>query len=81
MAVKRTSEVIRVPLADSTNNNTMSEVVGNKTDTHDGDSIYAKVKRLDEHIHTAAYAYPTLAAGVTVTGSDTVDIAIFYHTY
>lgn len=48
MAVKRTSEVIRVPLADSTNNNTMSEVV-------------AKV--------------------ASSTGSDTVDIAIFYHTY
>lgn len=52
---------------DSSNNNTPADVVGNKTDTHDGNSIYAVIKTLLEHVHKESKVYPTLASGVTVT--------------
>jgi hypothetical protein len=56
-----------VPAADSTANVSMRDVIGNKTDTHDGDSLYAGVKQLKEHAHKAQKVYPTLAGGVTLT--------------
>ena len=43
------------------------DVIGNKTDTHSGDSLYGQVKVLNEHIHKPSQVYPTLASGVTVT--------------
>lgn len=50
-----------VPAQDSANNAVMRDVIGNKTDTHDGDSIRAFVHMMNEHIHNAGNVYPTLA--------------------
>jgi len=58
---------VPVPAADSADNNYMQDVIGNKTDTHSGISLYGRVKTLNEHIHSASKVYPTLASGVTVT--------------
>jgi hypothetical protein len=58
-----------VPAADSALNLTIEQVVGNKSDTHSGNSIAAVAKRLDEHAHTASRCYPTLADGVVVAGA------------
>lgn len=56
-----------VPAVDSANNVTTADVVGNKSDTHDGDSIAAIAHTLEEHEHAESKVYPTLANGVTVT--------------
>ena len=62
-----------LPTANSADNNNMSDVIGNKTDTVSGDSIMAYLKSLaadihiiEDHIHSVSKVYPTLAAGVTV---------------
>ena len=59
-----------VPGVDSADNSSMRDVIGNKSDTHDGTSIRAVVHTLDEHAHKAAQAIPTGAAGVVVTCGD-----------
>jgi hypothetical protein len=56
-----------VPAQDSTANNSVADVVGNKTDTHDGDSLYALAHTNEEHNHAAGKVYPTLADGVVLT--------------
>jgi len=56
-----------VPAVDSANNAKASDVIGNKSDTHDGDSLYAKVETLGDHIHSVSKVYPTLAGGVQLT--------------
>jgi len=61
------SSRIYVPSADSSDNETIRDVVGNKNDGHNGDSIYAGVEILQDHVHHASLVYPTLANGVTVT--------------
>ena len=68
-----------VPNADVGTNATMRDVIGNKTDTHDGDSIRAMSHRLDEHAHKESMVYPTLADGVTVTATvnDWTDLGAF----
>ena len=60
---------IVVPSADSADNSYMMDVIGNKTDTHDGDSLLALSHSLEEHVHKPNKVYPTLANGVTVTGA------------
>lgn len=62
---------IAVPAADSSDNNTFRDVVGNKNDGHTGDSVYSIAHRIEEHVHKESKVYPTLAAGVTVTSSAT----------
>jgi hypothetical protein len=57
----------QVPTADSLNNNTFVDVVGNKNDGHTGDSIMALVHVLNDHAHKPQLVYPTLAAAVTLT--------------
>ena len=59
---------IPIPGQDSANNSYIQDVVGNKTDTHAGDSLYGKIETLTDHIHSTTKVYPTLANGVTVTG-------------
>jgi hypothetical protein len=58
--------LIMVPTADSAENLSMRHVIGNKNDTHDGDSIMAETHTMLEHVHTASQVYPTLAGGVAV---------------
>ena len=53
---------------DSTANSTINDVIGNKTDTHNGDSLYAHAHTIEEHAHKAANVFPTLANGETVVG-------------
>jgi hypothetical protein len=59
-----------VPAQDSTANNSVADVVGNKTDTHDGDSLYAFGHTNDEHIHKPAKVYPSQADGVVLTAAN-----------
>lgn len=59
-----------VPTADSADNAQMRDVIGNKTDTHDGNSIRALTHTLEEHIHKDSKCYPTGANPVTVTCGD-----------
>jgi len=62
-----TKQEFVVPSADSADNVYAMDVVGNKSDTHAGDSLYSKVMRAEQHIHSASKVYPTLADGVTIT--------------
>ena len=57
---------VPVPSQNSADNNYIQEVVGNKTDTHVGNSLYAYGKAVYEHVNASSKVYPTLAAGVTV---------------
>ena len=53
----------------SVKNRNIRDVIGQKNDTHSGNSIYSISDRLDDHVHTAQAPYPTLADSVTVTSS------------
>lgn len=55
-----------VPGIDSSANLNMADVIGNKEDTHAGDSLFAHAVNTNEHFHTACMVYPTLANGVAV---------------
>ena len=59
---------LTVPAVDSPNNDDMVDVLGNKNDTHDGDSAMARLHVLDEHAHKSSICYPSLADGVVVAG-------------
>lgn len=56
-----------VPTVDSAANVLARDVLGNKGDTHDGDSAMARLDTADEHVHSEQEVYPTLADGVTLT--------------
>ncbi len=58
-----------VPTKNTADNNQMRDVVGNKTDDQDGDSIYSLVDIINDHVHTPSQVYPTLKDGVVVTGN------------
>jgi hypothetical protein len=58
-----------VPAQNSADNLTASDVIGNKTDTHVGNSLYSHAETIDDHVHSASKVYPTLADGVTVTAT------------
>ena len=53
----------------SVNNDTVGDVIGNKTDNHEGTSIYPILEILEDHSHEPSRVYPTLANGVTVTAA------------
>ncbi len=55
----------------SSDNYTLGDVIGNKTDTHAGDSIYSILEVLKDHNHSACNVYPYLAGGVQITGHAT----------
>jgi hypothetical protein len=54
-------KTIPVPAQNSANNAYIQDVVGNKTDTGAGDSIYSLLHIAEEHDHSASKVYPTLA--------------------
>ncbi len=56
-----------VPPVDSAANLIFRQVIGNKNDTHDGDSLAAFAHTLNEHVHNEQLVYPTLANGITLT--------------
>jgi hypothetical protein len=63
------SSVAAVPAANSTANTNISDVVGSKLDTHDGNSIYGRVGELYDQFQVERKCYPTLAAGATVVSA------------
>lgn len=74
MSAHRTSGVIPVPTADGGLNNTVADVVGNKTDTSQGKSAVdndASLMNITKasyyHVHAPAKIYPDLADPVTIT--------------
>jgi len=58
--------LFNVPAQNSVLNLSWGDVIGNKTDTHEGDSIYARLDELYDHWQAERKVYPTLAAGATV---------------
>ena len=58
---------VAVPSADSASNSYIQDVIGNKTDTHSGNSVYSLLKLNDEHIHKGQQCYPSLGDAITVT--------------
>lgn len=56
-----------VPAVDSAANLKFREVIGNKSDTHNGTSLAARTHSVHEHFHNEQLVYPTLGDGVTLT--------------
>ncbi len=59
------------PSADAAGTAYVSDVVGNRADTHSTDSIAGRVHAAEEHIHSAGKVHPTGAAGTLVTATAT----------
>lgn len=55
-----------VATKNSSTNLTIRDVIGNKTDDEDGDSIYSVLYTLEKHFHSACSVYPTLANEVVI---------------
>ena len=58
-----------VPAANGSGNDSISDVIGNKNDDENGNSIAARGYIAYRHNHSQQKVYPTLAAGVTLTAS------------
>jgi hypothetical protein len=58
-----------ISATNTTNNNTINDVIGSKLDDESGNSLYSKAYTVERHMHSEQYMYPTLANGVTVTSS------------
>lgn len=61
--------VFGTPTADSAANILFRDVIGSRLDNHSTDTIAGRLHMLHDHAHKAQSVYPTLAAGVTVTGA------------
>lgn len=57
-----------LPGINSAENIDLADTVGQKGDTHNGNSNHAILHKVNEHLHSIPFNYPTLADGVTVTG-------------
>ena len=55
------------PLQNSAANTTLRDVIGNKTDDEDGNSIYSKLYVLSDHAHGVQLCKPDKADGISVT--------------
>lgn len=60
-----------VPSQNSADNVDMVDVIGNKTDTNAGDSIYSYVVRQQEYNRIESEVYPSLAVGATIVSAAT----------
>ena len=60
---------LAVPGADSANNVTTNDVVGQKTDTVAGNSLYSLAHRAEHDRHNRLGVFPTLAAGSALVSS------------
>ena len=74
-----TERIPNVTPADSANNNNMSDVVGNKTDTTDGDSIYANL--LVPAADTADNVYMSDVVGNRTDAHDTTTLSGDHHMF
>jgi hypothetical protein len=59
-----------VPAQNSADNVDWGDVIGNKTDTHLGDSLYARIDELYDNFQAERFVYPTLAAGATIVSAN-----------
>jgi len=59
-----------VPSADSADNVVMSDVIGSKTDTEAGNSLYSNAYRTEAHFHSISYVYPSLANDPQIVAGD-----------
>jgi len=55
-----------IPTANSVNNILIRDVIGNKNDTSQGDSIYSYVHTIEEHIHNDVFIRPDLSGHINV---------------
>lgn len=62
--------LLAVPSVDSARNITIRDAIGNKNDTHDGNSLRAMAHIIDEHTHEASRIYPALAVSLQVVSSN-----------
>ncbi len=53
---------------DSPNNVTVRDVLGNKEDSSEGNSLYAHGQIIDDHFHAIQRVYPELANSIQVAG-------------
>ena len=56
------------PTQNLASNLTMAQVIGNKTDDEDGDSLYSKVYMIGRHSHSRNYTYPYKANAIQIVG-------------
>lgn len=59
----------KVPAQNSSDNVSIGDVIGNKTDDTSGDSLYSLSYSINNHMHGVCSVYPTLADGVVLTGA------------
>lgn len=59
-----------VPAADSADNTNWGDVIGSKTDTYAGDSVYSRVAEIYDGVVQPRLVYPTLANGVAVVSAN-----------
>jgi hypothetical protein len=57
----------RVSCPSSEDDYTINNVIGNKRDSCNCDSIYGRLLKIKNHLHTKSKTYPTLSDGVVVT--------------
>lgn len=60
-----------IPGKNVATNTNMRDVIGNKTDDEDGDSLYAFAYITEKHFHGRRYMYPFNKAGVSLVASGT----------
>ena len=56
------------PTQNLATNTTIAQVVGNKTDSESGNSLYSKAYIADKDSHSRSYTYPFKAAPITLAG-------------
>lgn len=71
MIVKDGRSELSVPAQNSSANATIADVIGNKTDDHLGNSLFARLDELYDQFQAERYTYPTLALGATVISANT----------
>ncbi len=57
---------------DIVDNITVKDVLGNKDDSPEGSSLYARARTVEDHIHTEQKLYPELANSIQVVGGSGV---------
>ena len=62
--------IIPVPTIDGADNLNLQDVVGNKLDRLAGDSLYARLYRLESHLLSESQVYPSLANGIDVLSAN-----------
>lgn len=56
-----------IPSQNSASNNYVRDVMGNKNDDNNGDSLYSFSYKMDKHFHSPAMVYPTLANATVIS--------------